>query len=47
MEIIQPTQYAVFLCDVQHSAPLTPSGHYLDPEIKATCLIFASLAALR
>lgn len=43
MEIIQPTQYAVFLRDVENGAPLTRDGHYLDPGMKVSCLIFDSL----
>jgi hypothetical protein len=43
MEIIQTTQYAVFLCDVETGAPLTCDGHYLDPAMIGSCLIFDSL----
>jgi hypothetical protein len=43
MEIIQPTQYAVFLRDVETGAPLTCEGHNLDPGTIGSCLIFDSL----
>jgi hypothetical protein len=43
MEVIQPTQYAVFFCDVETGADLTSDGHYLDPGILGSCLIFDSL----
>ena len=43
MEIIQPTQCAVFLRDVETGAGLTADGHYLDPGMIGTCLIFDSL----
>jgi hypothetical protein len=43
MEVIQPTQYAVFLCDVETGAEMTSDGHYLDPGMMRSCLIFDSL----
>jgi hypothetical protein len=43
MEVIQPTQYAVFFCDVETGADLTSDGHYLDPGMMHSCLIFDSL----
>ncbi len=42
MEIIQPTQYAVFLRDAETQAPLTSDGHYLDRGMTGSCLIFDS-----
>ena len=43
MEIIQSTQYAVFLCDVETGAELTCDGHCIGPGTTRTCLIFDSL----
>lgn len=33
MEVIQPTQYAVFVSDAETGVELTGDGHYLDPEM--------------
>jgi hypothetical protein len=43
MEIIQPTQYAVFRRDVETGAQMTSDGRYLDPKVIGSCLIFDSL----
>jgi hypothetical protein len=43
MDVIQPTQYAVFVCDVETGVELTADGHYLDPGMTRSCLIFDSL----
>ena len=43
MEVIQLTQYAVFLCDVETGAELTSDGNYLDSGMMRSCLIFDSL----
>jgi hypothetical protein len=53
MEVIQPSQYAVFVCDVETGVELTGDGRYLNPSLTDpgltnsglthTCLIFDSL----
>jgi hypothetical protein len=43
MEVIQPTQYAVFVRDVETGAELTSDGHQLEPRTTRSCLIFDSL----
>jgi hypothetical protein len=43
MEVIQPTQYAVFVCDVETGVELTSDGDYLDPGMTRSCQIFDSL----
>ncbi|MBI3476642.1 MAG: hypothetical protein HY010_12995 [Acidobacteria bacterium] len=43
MEMIQPTQYAVFLCDTENRTELTSDGHSLGPGMTRSCLIFDSL----
>lgn len=44
MELIQPTQYAVFFRDVETGSALTCDGRHLDPRMIGSCLIFDSLA---
>jgi len=41
--VIQPTQYAVFLSDVETGVELTSAGRYLAPGMRSSCLIFDSL----
>jgi hypothetical protein len=43
MELIRPTQYAVFVCDVESGVELTADGRYLDPGMPRTCLLVDSL----
>ena len=43
MEVIQPTEYAVFFRDVETGAQLTCDGHLVDPAMPGSCLIFDSL----
>lgn len=43
MEVIQPTEYAAFFCDVETAVELTSDGGYHDPGTESSCLIFESL----
>jgi len=43
MEVIRPTQYAVFLSDVETGAEMTSEGRCIDPGRIRYCLIFDSL----
>src|SRR6266849_2930966 len=42
-ELIQPGQYAVFLSDVQSSAPITSDGLPVRSASEYSCLLFDSL----
>ncbi len=44
MRLIRPGQYAVFLTDVESSAPLTADGLPVNSESEYFCLLFDSLA---
>ena len=41
--VILPSQYAVFLSDVETETELTSDGSYLGPGMPSSCLIFDSL----
>ena len=44
MDLIQPTQYAVFLRDAETGAEMISNGRYPEPGDVRSCLIFDSLA---